>query len=86
MTQKDKIEAINNLKFHNRTDEHFGDATGTQSSDGDWIEGENNMPIYMPRKKKSMGGVASGPPPQSGPQPNGLPSIQPGAIYNRWIK
>ena len=86
MTKKDKIEAINNLKFHNRTDEHFGDATGTQSPDGDWIEGENNMPIYMPRKKRSMGGVASGPAPESGPQPNGLPSIQPGAIYNRWIK
>ena len=33
-----------------------------------------------------MGGVASGPPPLSGPVPQGLPSLQPGDIYNEWIK
>ena len=38
------------------------------------------------RKKKAMGGVASGPPPLSGPVPQGLPSVQPGDIYNEWIR
>jgi len=85
MTKKDKIKAANEIKLYNRTDEHFGDATGTQNADGDWIEGENNLPI---RLKKSMGGVASGPPPLSGPTPQmgGLRSLQPGDIYNKWIK
>ena len=94
-----KTQAANEMKLYNQTDEHFGDATGTQNRDGDWIEGENNLPIrgaddkgvkdvYHPkwnRKKKAMGGVASGPPPLSGPAPEGLRSLKPGAIYNEWI-
>ena len=32
-----------------------------------------------------MGGKASGPPPLSGPVPEGLPSVAPGVIYKEWI-
>ena len=86
------------MKLYNQTDEHLGDASGHQTSDGDWVSGEDNMPfpsydkevkdVYHPkwnRKKKAMGGVASGPPPLSGPVPEGLRSLKPGAIYNEWI-
>ena len=94
-----KTQAANEMKLYNQTDEHFGSAEGRQTPDGDWIEGDNNLPIrgsddkgvtdvYHPkwdRKKKAMGGVASGPPPLSGPVPEGLRSLKPGAIYNEWI-
>ena len=102
-----KTQAANEMKLYNETDIHYGDAEGTQNIDGDWIEGDNNLPIkgsddkgitdvYHPRwnamrkaqkkrNKKAMGGVASGPPPLSGPAPEGLRSLKPGAIYNEWI-
>ena len=96
---KFKKKAADDFRLYNQTDEHLGDATGHQTSDGDWVSGEDNMPfpsydkevkdVYHPkwnRKKKAMGGVASGPPPLSGPVPQGLPSLQPGDIYNEWIK
>ena len=103
---KFKARAADDMRLYNETDVHYGDAEGTQNIDGDWIEGENNLPIkgadnkhvtdvYHPnwekmrkaknRKKKAMGGVASGPPPLSGPVPEGLRSLKPGAIYNEWI-
>ena len=94
---KFKAKAADDMTLYNETDIHYGDAEGTQNIDGDWIEGENNLPIrgsddkgvkdvYHPnRKKKAMGGVASGPPPLSGPVPEGLRSLKPGAIYNEWI-
>ena len=96
---KFKTQAANEMKLYNETDVHYGDAEGHQTVDGDWIEGDNNLPIrgsddkgvtdvYHPkwnRKKKAMGGVASGPPPLSGPVPEGLRSLKPGAIYNEWI-
>jgi hypothetical protein len=96
---KFKKEAAGEIKLYNETDVHYGDAEGRQAPDGDWIEGENNLPIqgsddrgvtdvYHPkwdRKKKAMGGKASGPPPLSGPVPEGLPSVAPGVIYNEWI-
>jgi hypothetical protein len=94
-----KKKAADDFKLYNQTDEHFGDATGHQNADGDWVSGEDNLSfpsydkevkdVYKPgwnRKKKAMGGVASGPPPLSGPVPQGLPSLQPGDIYNEWIK
>jgi len=93
-----KTQAANEMKLYNQTDEHFGDATGHQTSDGDWVSGDDNMPfpsydkevkdVYHPkwnRKKKAMGGKASGRPPLSGPVPEGLRSLKPGAIYNEWI-
>ena len=94
---KFKTQAANEMKLYNETDIHYGDAEGRQTADGDWIEGDNNLPIkgsddkgvtdvYHPnRKKKAMGGKASGPPPLSGPVPEGLRSLKPGAIYNEWI-
>ena len=96
---KFKKKAADEFRLYNQTDEHLGDATGHQTQDGDWVGHEDNMPfpsydkevkdVYKPgwnRKKKAMGGVASGPPPLSGPLPQGLPSLQPGDIYNEWIK
>ena len=96
---KFKKKAADEFRLYNQTDEHFGNATGHQTQDGDWVSGEDNMSfpsydkevkdVYHPtwnRKKKAMGGVASGPPPLSGPVPQGLPSLQPGDIYNEWIK
>ena len=96
---KFKKKAADEFRLYNQTDEHLGDATGHQTQDGDWVGHEDNMPfpsydkevkdVYKPgwnRKKKAMGGVASGPPPLSGPLPQGLPSVQPGDIYNEWIK
>ena len=96
---KFKKKAADEFRLYNQTDEHLGDATGHQTQDGDWVGHEDNMPfpsydkevkdVYKPgwnRKKKAMGGVASGPPPLSGPLPQGLPSLQPGDIYNEWIR
>jgi hypothetical protein len=103
---KFKKKAADEFRLYNQTDEHLGDATGYQTSDGDWVSGDDNMPfpdydkktkdVYhrsefdksldTKRKKKAMGGVASGPPPLSGPVPQGLPSLQPGDIYNEWIR
>ena len=96
---KFKARAADDMRLYNETDVHYGDAEGRQAPDGDWIEGENNLPIkgsddksvtdvYHPkwdRKKKAMGGKASGPSPLSGPVPEGLRSLKPGAIYNEWI-
>jgi hypothetical protein len=96
---KFKTKAANEMTLYKETDVHYGDATGHQNQSGDWIAGDENLPIkgsdkksvtdvYHPkwdRKKKAMGGVASGPPPLSGPVPEGLPSVAPGVIYNEWI-
>ena len=96
---KFKAKAADDMTLYKETDVHYGDAEGTQNIDGDWIEGENNLPIKGPddkgvtdvyhpkwnRKKKAMGGKADGPPPLSGPVPEGLRSLKSGVIYNEWI-
>ena len=67
--EKFKKKAAENMKLYNETGEHFGDATGRQAPDGDWIAGEDNMSfpdtnksttdVFKPewsKKKKASGG------------------------------
>jgi len=42
---KFKKQAAGEIKLYNETDVHYGDAEGRQTADGDWIEGESNLPI-----------------------------------------